>query len=377
MATRLNDLPQVLIRNYFAAVPTFIRGKPAMGKTETIMAFAEKMKAKMVERGESDFRVWTFYAPTMSPMDIQASAPNYETGKLDLYNNAALPNAYDEDPEHPLKGVVFFGELPNADPATIKLLQKYVNREDMSGKLRLPDGVQVIVDGNRIEDKSGVQQQGRAFLSRFEHIEVFSDAQDNINFAAKQEWHPNVQSYFKEHPSDIDNYDEVFQTSGAASSVEGRKATGLMSEEGRNGIWASMRSWARISAKEYVADQMKSPLTLAEMAGNLGSGVGAQYMAHREVIGRLASFDEVMADPESVAIPDKMDERYMLSLLVSIRCKEADLDTVFKFGQRLPLELQAVMLRNLACRKNFKLNGSAAYKNWIANPEIVQLINGR
>jgi hypothetical protein len=376
MATRLNDLPQVLIRNYFAGISTFIHGKPALGKTDTIMAFGEKMKAKLGERGE-DFRVWLFYAPTMSPMDIQASAPNYETGKLDLYNNVALPNAYDETDEVKFKGVIFFGEMTNADPSTIKLLQKYVNREDMNGKLKLPDGVQVIVDGNRIEDKSGVQQQGRAFMSRFEHIEVYSEAQDNINFAARNEWHPNVQTYFKDHPGDIDNYDEVFQTSGSVNKVSGKANSGLMAEEGRKGIWASMRSWKRISDKEKVADQLKSPMTLGEMTGNLGSGVGASYMAHRDLIGRLASFDEVMANAEHIDLPTKIDEQYILSLLVAMRCKPEQMDTVKAFGVRMPMEMQAVMLRNLACRKGFNLHHSAAYKDWISNPEIVQLINGR
>lgn len=370
MPTKLKDLPQVLVRNYLSRTNTFLRGKPAMGKTLTINAFAEQMKKKI-----PDFNVWTFYAPTMSPMDIQASAPDYETGKLRLFNNEALPNAYD-NPN--LKGIVFFGELPNTDPSTAKLLQKYVNGEDMSGVLRKPDEVVVIADGNRLEDKSSVQQQGRAFLSRFEQLEVYSDAQDNMDYAAKNEWHPYVQTFFKEHPELIDNYDEVFETSQAAAQRQNRAAVrDQLSEEGKLGIWANMRSWERISRKEYIADQLKSPITVSELTGSLGTGVGTAYYGHKQVLAKLASFEDIMANPDKVAIPDKPDEMYALFMIVALRCKEDQLDAVHTFGCRLPLDMQAAMLRNMAMRKGFNLAASSAYVKWISNQELTVLLNGR
>lgn len=364
MALKLNEMQKVLIRNYMAGTNTFLRGKPALGKTKTIESFV----GRMAERIEG-FRAWYFYAPTMSPMDIQASAPDVESGQLRMYNNEALPNAY-TDPD--LKGVMFLGELPNADPATAKLLQKYVNGEDMSGVLRKPEGVVVIADGNRIEDKSGVQQQGRAFLSRFEQHEVYSDAADNIEYATKHSWHPMVQTFFKDNPALIDNYDDVYQTSAAAA-----KPTGTMSEEGRLGIWANMRSWERISKKEYVADDLNSPLTLAECTANLGSGVGAAYDAHKQVISKLASFESIMGDPTGVPVPTAMDEQFALSMIIALKCSEQQMGAVHAFGKRMPLEFQAVILRHLSIRKNFSLGATGEYVQWIADPQLSKLLNGR
>lgn len=365
MAIKLKELPPVLVRSYLAKSNVMLRGKPAIGKTETIEAFAEKMRERV-----ENFKVWRFYAPTMSPMDIQGSAPDYERGVLRLFNNEALPNAY-QSPD--AVGVVFFGEMPNADSTTLKLLQKYANGEDMSGTLRKPAGVIVIADGNRLEDKSGVQQQGRAFWSRFEQHEVYTDANDNIEFASKADFHPFVQTFFREHPECIDNYDEVFQLNGAPKNA----GTDRMSEEGKIGIWANMRAWERISNKEKAAEQIHSPLTLDEMIGNLGQGVGTAYNAHKAMLGKLASFDEVMANPDSVTIPEKMDEKYALCMVVALRAKEDQLDNVHTFGKRMPLELQAVILRYLASRKNFDLAGSTAYVNWISNGQLIKLINGR
>ena len=371
MAVKLKELPSILVRNYLAGVATFIRGKPAIGKTQTIMAFVEQMQKRI-----PDFQIWQFYAPTMSPMDIQASAPNYETHMLELFNNAALPNAY-KTPD--AKGVMFLGELPNTDPATAKLLQKYINGEDMSGVLRKPDEVIVIADGNRIEDKSSVQQQGRAFMSRFEQLEAYTDATDNMEFAMKHSWHPFVQTFFKDNPHLIDNYDEVFLTSAdaRAKAQSNGGQHDQQSEEGKLGIWANMRSWERISRKEYVADQLKSPVTLQEAVGNLGAGVGAAYEAHKKILNKLASFDDVMTNPDKVVIPTGMDEKYALCMVVALRCQEDQLPQVHQFGQRMPLELQAALLRNMAARKNFNLAAGPAYAKWISDPQLTSLLNGR
>jgi hypothetical protein len=371
MAVKLKELPPILVRNYIAKTNTAITSKPALGKTQTIELFVKQMQKRI-----KGFKGWAFYAPTMSPMDIQASAPDAETGKLRLYNNEALPNAY-TDPD--VQGALFIDEMFNADQATLKLLQKYVNGEDMSGVLRKPDGVMVIAAGNRLSDKSSVQQHGRAFMSRFEQLEVYSDAQDNTEYAAKNSWHPNVQTFFKDNPALIDNYDEVFETAGSAAGTKlaGAQRNDTMTEEGKRGIWANMRSWERISRKEYAADELGTPLVLAEAVGNLGSGVGAAYEAHKRNLAKLPAFEAVMADPRGVAIPTAMDEQYALTMVVALKCAAEQMPKVKAFGERMPLELQAAILRHLMQRKNFDVSGTDAYVDWISNPKLSKLLNGR
>lgn len=369
MSMKLNAIQPVLIRNYIAGTNTFLRGRPGIGKTHTIEAFVAKMREKV-----EGFSGHYFYAPTMSPMDIQASAPDAATGLLKLYNNAALPNAY-TDPD--AKGVAFFGELPNADPTVARLLQKYINGEDMNGVLRKPEGIIVIADGNRLEDKSGVQQQGRAFLSRFEQIEVYNDADDCIAFATKHNWHERVITFMAEQPASIDNYDEVFGTGEGAAKTPARAR---VSEEGKLGIWANMRSWERISRKEYAADQLGSPVTLAECIGNLGTGVGSAFDTHKKMLGRLASFDQIMAQPDTVAVPEKLSEQYAMAMIVALRVNGQQIGQAKTFGMRLPVEIQAALLRNLAvrmARDKVNLTGDRSYVEWITNPELAKLINGR
>ena len=373
---RLKDMPLVLVNNFLAGANTYMAGRPGIGKSMTIEDYATKMQARMPE-----FQFFRFYAPTMSPMDIVASAPDYDRGTLKLYVNEALPNAY-RDPD--LKGAIFFGELPNADPATLKLLQKYINGEDMSGCLRKPEGIVVIADGNRLEDRSGVQQQGRAFMSRFEQVEVYTTADDNVEHAAKHNFHPHVQTFFRDNPALIDNYDEVFET-GDAVLQRGDKArssngNNQQTEEGRRGVWANMRSWERISNKEFASEKMNRAggVTQSEIGGNVGTAVAAQYEAHRKILGSLTSFTDIMADPANAPIPEKMDEQYMLAMLVGLRCSNEQLGNVRVFGQRMPKEMQALMLTTLTKRngKGIALTSSSDYLKWISDTSLTALIKG-
>jgi len=367
MALRLKEMNLVMVRSYLAKKNMLMLGKPGIGKTCTIEHFVERMKERIPE-----FRVWPFYGPTMSPMDIQAGMPDNATGTLKMYSNAGLPNAYRE-PD--VKGVVFIGEILNTDPTTLKLLQKYVNGEDMNGVLRKPAGVTVIADSNRLEDKSGVMQQFRALLNRFKKISVYTEESDNIEYAAKHNWHPMVQAFFRENPASIDNYEKVFAAdSGRGSSA---KQNDQMAEEGKQGTWACMRGWNDISDTEYAAEELGSPLTRDEVIGAVGTGVGMAYVSFKEVVARLASIEEVLSDPEGVAVPTKIDELYALCMIVSLRCKPEDLKKIYTFAKRVQHDMQVFMLKTMMGREKFGLVGTDVYREWVLNPQINKLVNAR
>lgn len=366
MAMRLKEVTNVIVRAYQAKSNLLMTGKPGMGKTCTIEEFVTKMRERV-----ADFQLWHFYGPTMSPMDIQACMPDNATGTLKVYSNACLPNAYN----HPdAVGVVFIGEMLNTDPTTLKLLQKYVNGEDMNGVLRKPHGVMVIADSNRLEDKAGVMQQFRALLNRFMPIEVYTTPEDNTEFAAKHEWHYLVQAFFRENPHLIDNYEEVF---GADPSQKRNARADDVAEEGKRGVWACMRGWNRLSELERAGDTLGSPVSLDEMTGCVGKAPAIKYNAFKQMVGRLATIEEVLAHPEKVAIPEKIDELYALSMVVSLKCKEEQLEAVHTFAKRIQPDMQVFMLRTMMLRKNLQLVGTAVYRTWILDPQINKLINAR
>jgi len=47
------------------------------------------------------------------------------------------------------------------------------------------------------------------------------------------------------------------------------------------------------------------------------------------------------------------------------------------FGERMPLEFQAVILRTMSGRKGFSLTATPDYLQWIKNKALTDLLNGR
>lgn len=363
MAMRLKEVTNVIVRAYQAKTNLLLLGKPGIGKTCTIEAFVEKMRERIPH-----FQMWPFYGPTMSPMDIQACMPDNETGTLKVYSNACLPNAY-RDPD--ACGVVFIGEMLNTDPTTLKLLQKYVNGEDMNGVLRKPVGVMVVADSNRLEDKAGVMQQFRALLNRFLTLDVYTEAEDNTEYAAKHAWHPYVQAFFRENPHLIDNYEDVF------GGDRSRKGADDQAEEGKRGIWACMRGWNRIADLEVASETLGSAITLEEIIGSVGKAPGLKYNTFKQMVGRLATIEEVLANPTKVPVPEKIDELYALCMLLSLKCKDDQLPAIYTFAKRVQPDMQVFMMRTMMLRKNFAFVGTETYRTWILDPMINKLITAR
>jgi len=365
---KLKQIPAVLRRSLLAKTNIWIWGEPGIGKTHMYIKTARTLKA-----GIPDLYFGSFYAPTMSPTDIQCAMPNMETGVLDIFNNGALPNGYDPAFRDRV-GFIHFGEPGNTDSMTFKLLQKYVNGEDMNGKLIKPENMIVIGDGNRLQDKSNVIQQGRAMMNRFEHIDVYTDASDNIEFADENSFHPTIQKFFKDNTDHINNYERVYNPT--PTQIKDMKADEMTvySEEGKRGIWASMRGWERISNKEYAADQLRDPLTLNEIAGSVGTGVAHLYDATRKYMDLLAQMDDIRADPKKAKLPKAAHEIFAQACIVALKCESKDMPAVHTYCTRMPSDFQVVVLKRMTQRKNFKLTDNNTYLKWIEDPQIKGLL---
>lgn len=362
MQIALNEVPRQLALAYVAGANVWMWGKPALAKTAIAEEFVRIMKRKI-----EGFKAWYLYVPVCGPTDIQAAMPNVESGMLEFFSNGTLPNAY-TDPD--AQGVLHLGELANGDPTTVKLLQKYVNNEDMNGKLRKPAGVMVLADSNRIQDKSGSIQQMRAFLSRFTHLDVFSTPQIDIEYAAKANWHITVQTFMKENPDLIDNYDEVFAPD-APPGVSDAKRT----EEGKRGIWANKRGLERLSKLEEAAEEMGTDINDAMIYGTLGSGVGAQYIIQREVTKRLASVETICANPAKHPIPSSPSERYAQSLLLALKCDPDQLKDVHTYVARMPEDIQTVVIHRLTRRSEMAKN--PVYLKWLSQQNLTDVLTDK
>jgi len=372
---RLKEVPLQLAISAEAKTNIILLSKPAVGKTATITA-----TAKRIQERRPEFGLVYCDAGTMTPMDFGATLPNREKGILDYYPNGVLPNAY-ATPDW--CGIINFGEFLNTDAMVGKLFQKYNNGESINGKLRKPDGGVVFADSNRLVDKSGVNVQSRALMSRMEQQEVYSEAQDNIDYMIDHDWHPTVASFAKEFSHLIDNYETAFglEKPGSNESNDTKRMRETATEEGKLGVWANMRSWNRLSDIEFALERMKRDMIAQRAFGNVGSAIGQQYMKHRLALSKLASLEEILKHPTKVAIPDNVGELYATLLMLVQRTSITQVEAMAKYIDRIQGDLKAMVIRRLLVRSqksdSFAIARTDVWKQWMRDPDYQAIMQGK
>lgn len=345
MSITLNELPPIVTRCVRTGTNLHTLGEPGIGKTR----MAEQVAAAF-QKNDPDFGLWHLYTPSMSPVDFVAMMPDKATGKLVPYHNDKLPNAY-VTPER--RGIIFLGERDSADPATNKVLQKYINNEDMGGLLK-PKGVIVLSDSNEVSHRSGAVQQSLALLSRSRVVKVHVDAEVYLKHFGDIGLNPFIQAYLaicKEHVSTFDQ---------------------LIAKRGYE-PWANPRSWERLANSMDDADAHNERLGNDEIMGDVGDAVGQQLIAFLHAARELVSYDDIVKKPKSALVPDKMSDLYAITAMLAHTVKAEHFPDVRTYVERSGNEIQILFLRLLMTSKSAQklpCTKTQAYTSWFAKPEI-------
>lgn len=350
MAT-LQDIPQLVARAIRTGTNLHMVGEPGIGKTEVI-----EQTVDQIQEQDKDFWFGSMYTPALSPVDFTVAMPDTKSGELKTYHSDRLPNGFDT-PD--LRGILFLGERDNADPATNKALQKYINNEDMGG-LRKPKGVIVISDSNDVGHRSGAVQQSLALLSRSRLLSIVVDPDVTLKYFGEIGINPYVQAYLSLRKEHVSTFDSV-----------------LKSREYR--VWANPRAWERVSKGLNDADEHQQTLSNEEIIGDLGEAVGREFVGFMHAATKLVSYDEIIADPKKAPKPDSMSDTYAIIAMLATTVKASDLVKVRTYVERFGLEVQVLFLRLLTSSQSGNAKACAstsAYIEWFSIPDIRSAILG-
>lgn len=341
----LHDIPAILHRCIRTGTNLTITGEPGIGKTSIINQVVEA-----IQETDPDFQLWDIYTPSLSPIDFSVPMPDVTTGKLRMFHNSMLPNGF-ETPD--ARGVLFLGERDNADPATNKALQKYINNEAMSGLMK-PKGVIVVADSNAINHRSGVVQQSLALLSRSMLIHVEVDADTTLKYFAERNVNPFVQAYLSLRREHVSTFETLLKNKGYE-------------------IWANPRGWERLAVSMDDAEAHKEKLTQDEIIGDIGEAVGREFVAFLSATA-LVSYDEIVANPQTTELPAKLSDVYAIVAMLSATTKHTDMAAVRTYVERWGTEVQVLYLKLLVDSKG-KHKGECvntrAYTEWFSRPEMI------
>ena len=342
----IHDVPSILHRCIRTGTNLTLTGEPGMGKTSIINQVVEAIQVN-----DPDFQLWDIYTPSLSPIDFSVPMPDTTTGKLRMFHNAMLPNGF-ETPD--ARGVLFLGERDNADPATNKALQKYINNEAMSG-LKKPKGVIVVADSNSINHRSGAVQQSLALLSRSRLVNVEVDADVTLKYFAEREVNPFVQAYLSLRKEHVSTFDVLLKNKGYA-------------------IWANPRGWERLGVSMDDADLHGEKLTHEEIIGDIGEGVGREFIAFLHAAKELVSYDQIVAEPLKAHQPEKLSDVYAVIAMLSATTQHTDMVAVRTYVERWGAEVQVLYLRLLVSSKGkhkTECIKTRAYSEWFSKPEMI------
>lgn len=334
--TSIQKIPAIINRAIRTGTNLHLTGNPGIGKTMII-----EQVVRDIQKKDPDFKLWTIYTPSMSPLDFIAVVPNFETKSLQNFHNALLPNRYD-DPT--IRGILFLGERDNADPATNKALQKYINNEDMGG-LQKPAGVIIISDSNSLKHKSGVVQQSLALLSRSRHVEVEVCVDGFLKHLADIGASQYVQAYLSIAKHHVDNF---------AKHLESKTY----------GVWANPRAWVRLS--DGLLDTEDGEMTDDEMIGDIGESVGREFIGFLRAARTLVSYEDICKDPAKAVMPEQMSDVYAVIAMLATTTKAKDLKQVRAYTERYGVEVQVLYHKLLASSGGERdaVARTPEYRNW-------------
>lgn len=348
--TTIQKVPAIIKRAVRTGCNVKLTGHPGIGKTQIIEQTAASLHAD-----NTDFGFWPVYTPSMSPLDFVAVAPDYESKKLTRFVNEGLPNAYDNPNQ---VGIVFLGEVDNADPSTNKVLLKYINGEDLGG-LRKPKGVIVVSDSNCLGHKSGVIQQPLSLISRSRNINVECDPDEVLKYFSDVGIHPMVQAYLLLRKEHVDTF---------AKTLEARVY----------GSWANPRAWERLSTSMIDADTLGEVMTDDEIIGDIGDAVGREFIGFLNATRVLVTMEKILKSPEKAKMPTKMSDIYAVIAMVASSSKVEHMEAIRIYVSRYDLEVQVLYHRLLVSNKAADITSigrSGPYMKWMKeNPALTSAI---
>ena len=275
-----------LTRAYIAAgEPTFLWGKPGVGKSEGVQQIAT----------EDGFAMKDVRAILLDTVDLRGlPVPDGDFAKWLIPN--FLPNEKLDGP----KGLLFLDEL-NVAPPQVQAACFGLVLERRLGDYTLPAGWQIVAAGNKQSHGAAAQAMPTALGNRFAHIDVEPDPDDFCNWAAGAGIDPLVIGFIRYRPN------LLHDMSGGNAEQPHKIARDLRE-------FPTPRTWAKVS---NILPHVPAKLRLPAVQGLVGRGPAAEFCGFCDTFANLMPPQQILADPESAPTYDRPDQLHAMSAALS------------------------------------------------------------
>jgi hypothetical protein len=336
---RLRGAPQPIV--------PFLRGGYGIGKTQFVYAWVREMQKK-----HPTFKVWDIMMADKYPNDLVAQVPDMVTKTVIGYLNEQLAEACDPN----AFGVIFWDEFTQAMLDTQKVASKAVNERKFGVYSISPNVIQIMA-GNRHTDKSGASKMLAMMSNRIDTIDVEVDNDALIDYYIDVGHNPLFAAYLNSAP-----YEE---------------ARDFKPQEDIN---FTPRSFERVAEKWTDADPMGDGgvvLSLGDIASSIGIGRAREFRSFAEMVDKMPSRQEIILDPASAKVPDRLDERCAVACMLTVSTTDKTFAKYSQYIQRFPVSLQILYLKLVLKRDDGAIRRMKEFTQWLLKKDIKDAILDR
>ena len=319
---RSRDVAKVLSSLIPTRKPVYLWGSPGVGKSAVVRQAADGLKLKLI-----DVR-----ATLLDPVDLRG-LPKVTKDRAEWCPPAFLPRSG--------SGVLFLDELAHAPPMVqAACLQLVLDRR--VGEYELPVGWSVVAASNRQEDRAGGHRLITPLLNRFVHLDLDVSAEDWQAWAVVNRVAPEVRAFLQYRPALLSQFEPA--TNPRA--------------------FPTPRSWSFVSD---VLAHTPAELLHRVVAGCVGDGPAAEFVAFRQLYRELPDLDAVLKHPDTTPVPREPAVLYALVGALAEKCKSdaTPVHGLVQYVLRFPDEFTLLALRDILAVKP-QLVSLSIVQQWIA-----------
>lgn len=301
---------QALALAVTAGVPVLLWGSPGTGKTSVVRSLGESF-GWPVEVVIGSIREPTDFAglPVVVDGDVRLAPPAWARRLADTGH-----------------GVLFLDELTTAPPAVQAAMLRIV-LERVVGDLALPGGVRVVAAANPPEQAADGWELSPPLANRLVHLDWPVDAAAVADGIAVGFPPPPATPHTEPDPVRLATARAVI---GAFLKVRPTLALQVPTQATQAGRgWPSPRSWDTVATLLGMCDTAGADEDVRAMlvAGAVGEGAGIEFLSWL-ANADLPDPEAVLADPDSVTLPDRSDRAFaVLTAVASVAIARGDAES--------------------------------------------------
>lgn len=296
----------------------FIMGSPGLGKTEAIYQIGK----------ETNREVFYLHPNNYEPVDITGLpylGDSYtSTNKKTIYSESGII------PSCNFTGILLIDELPQANISMQNALSRLI-QERRVGSTVLNTQVDIVVTGNRLEDRAGTNKVPTHIANR--------------TCLLPMEFHID---HFIQYAREIGLDDTAIAFARYRPDIFDFKPNQLVN--------CSPRSFC--NASYHLEDD-----SFDIIAGYIGEAVASELRAYKAIWKELPEFEDILTNAETLSIPDKADIRFSVLMMLVSRTTQSNITTLLKYVYRFPIEERVKYFKDLVLAK-FPLSESPELMAW-------------